>query len=329
MSGIFVLGSNSFAGSVFVDSALSEGHRLWGVNRSAESSAVFLPCKSNPRASAYQFRQMDINSDLPAVCEWMTETKPEYVVDFAGQGMVAESWQDPGQWYQTNIVSKAKIHDFLRKQDWLRKYIRISTPEVYGSTSSLIREDQPYRPSTPYAVSHAATDMSLTAFFNNYRFPVVLTRFANFFGPRQQLYRIVPRAILCAMTGRKLPLHGGGTSIRAFIHARDVASAVLATMARGKAGETYHFTPDRFVSIKEVVELICCKLGVDFERAVEVTADRPGKDQAYLMDASKARSELGWRPTISLEEGVDQTIGWVRANLEFMKTLSWDYAHKP
>jgi dTDP-glucose 4,6-dehydratase len=144
MAGIFVLGSNSFAGSVFVDSALSEGHRVWGANRSAESSAIFLPCKSNPRASAYQFRQLDINRDLSAICAWMTETRPEFVVDFAGQGMVAESWQDPGQWYQTNIVSKARLHDFLRKQDWLRKYIRISTPEVYGSTPSLIREDQPY-----------------------------------------------------------------------------------------------------------------------------------------------------------------------------------------
>jgi dTDP-glucose 4,6-dehydratase len=329
MAGILVLGSNSFAGSVFVDSALTEGHRVWGINRSAESSAVFLPCRSNPRASAYVFRQLDINYDLPAICQLLDEVKPDYLVDFAGQGMVAESWQDPAQWYQTNIVSKAKLHDFLRRQVWLQKYIRISTPEVYGSTSSLIGEDYSYRPSTPYAVSHAAIDMSLTALFNNYGFPVVLTRFANFFGPGQQLYRIVPRAILCALTGRKLPLHGGGTSVRAFIHARDVASGVLAAVARGVPGETYHFSPDRFFSIREVVELICRKLGVNFDEAVEVTDDRQGKDQAYLMNAAKARAELDWQPMISLDQGVEQTITWIRANFNYMKTLSWDYAHKP
>lgn len=329
MSGIFVLGSNSFAGSVFVDSALSQGHQVWGVNRSPEPSSIFLPYKSNPRATSYAFRQMDINRDLPALFEWFGAVRPAYVVDFAGQGMVAESWQEPAQWYQTNIVSKVRLHDFLRRQTWLEKYIRVSTPEVYGSTSRPIREDQPYRPSTPYAVSHAAIDMSLTAFHNNYRFPVVLTRFANFFGPGQQLYRIVPRAILCALVGKKLPLHGDGTSVRAFIHARDVASGLLAVIRKGIPGEVYHFSPDRYYSIREVVEIICRKLGVEFAKAVEVTADRPGKDQAYFMDASKARAELGWQPRITFEEGVDQTIGWIRANLDYLETVSWEYVHKP
>ena len=120
--------------------------------------------------------------------------------------------------------------------------------------------------------------MSLAAFHNNYRFPVVVTRFANFFGPGQQLYRIVPRAILCALVGKKLPLHGGGASVRAFIHARDVASGLLGVIRKGIPGEVYHFCPDRYYSIREVVEIICRKLGVEFAKAVEVTADRPGKD---------------------------------------------------
>lgn len=328
MAGIFILGSNSFAGSVFVDSALSEEHEVWGINRSAEPSPVFLPHKRNPRAGFYTFRQMDINHDLPALCGWLAELRPTCVVDFAGQGMVAESWQDPAQWFQTNIVSKVKLHDFLRRQPWLEKYIRVSTPEVYGSTSRPIREDQSYRPSTPYAVSHAAIDMSLTAFHNNYHFPVVIARFANFFGPGQQLYRIVPKTILCVLTGKKLPLHGGGTAVRAFIHARDVASGLLAVIRNGIPGHVYHFSPDRFYSVRDVVQIICRKLGVEFATAVEVTADRAGKDHAYLMDASRARAELGWQPAISFEDGVDQTIQWIRANLDYLKTLSWDYVHK-
>lgn len=289
---------------------------------------MFLPYKSNPRAGAYRFHQLHLVDDLGAMFRVLDEFQPEFVVDFAGQGMVAESWRQPELWYTTNLVSKVKLHDHLRKQSWLRKYVRVSTPEVYGSTDQLIREDHPYSPSTPYAVSHAAVDMSLAAFHRNYGFPVVLTRFANFYGPGQQLYRIVPKTILVALTGKKLPLHGGGTSIRAFIHARDVASALLLVLEKAVPGEVYHFSTTEFLSIRQVVERILAQLGIDFNTAVEVAAERPGKDQAYLMDASKAGRELGWKPQFGFDKGVAQTIDWIKGNLDAMRALPWDYAHK-
>jgi len=329
MARIAVLGSNSFAGAWFVDVALSAGHGVLGVNRSAEGSAIFLPYRANSRAKDYVFRQLDLNRDAEAICEALVAYEPEYIVDFAGQGMVAESWRRPEQWYRTNIVAKVRLHDFLRQQPWLRKYVRASTPEVYGSAAHRIREDQPYAPSTPYAVSHAAIDMSLAAFFRNYGFPMVLTRFANFYGPGQQLYRIVPRTVIYALAQRKLQLHGGGTSIRAFIHARDVAEGMLAVVERGRPGEVYHFSPDDFHSIREVVETICIQLGVPFDTVAQVAADRPGKDQAYLMDAGKARSELGWSPRYSLAQGVRETIRWVQDNFDEIRSLEWDYVHKP
>ena len=308
MARIGVLGSNSFAGASFVDVALTAGHCVLGINRSPESAPIFLPYRANPRADAYIFRQLDLNRNLDAICAALGEFRPEFVVDFAGQGMVAESWQRPEQWYETNIVSKVRLHDYLRNRDWLLKYVRISTPEVYGSTLDLIREEQPYAPSTPYAVSHAATDMSLIAFFRNYRFPAVLTRFANFFGPGQQLYRIIPRTVIYLLTGRKLALHGGGTSVRAFIHSRDVADGLLRVLERGEPGEVYHFSPNMFHSIRQVVETVCAELDVEFERAVEITAERPGKDLAYLMDATKATKRFGWNPRFTLIEGIRQTI---------------------
>lgn len=329
MSTVFVLGSNSFAGSVFVDAALTAGHRVLGVNRSPESRPMFLPYRSNPRAASYTFRQMDVNHDLDAICAWMEETRPEFVVDFAGQGMVAESWSAPEQWYTTNIVSKVKLHDRLRRHHWLQKYVRVSTPEVYGNTDGLIREGQRYNPSTPYAVSHAAIDMSLAAFHANYGFPVVFTRFANFFGPGQQLYRIVPRTLIYGRTGRTLQLHGGGTSVRAFIHGADVASGLLAAMDRGEPGDVYHFSTSRFLTIREAVEIMCRRMGVDFDAVVRVAPDRPGKDQAYLMDSTHAREALGWRDTIDFETGVDQTLAWVDRHLDEIRTLPLDYIHKP
>jgi len=329
MTRIAVIGSNSFAGASFVDAALSAGHEVLGINRSPEPSAIFLPYRKNARTSAYQFRRLDLNRDLDTLCAALADFAPASVVDFAGQGMVAESWTRPEQWYQTNIVAKVRLHDFLRTLASLGKYVRVSTPEVYGSTTELIREEQPYAPSTPYAVSHAAIDMSLLAFHRRYGFPVVLTRFANFFGPGQQPYRIVPRTIIYALLGRRLKLDGGGTSVRAFIHSRDVAAALLRVLEAGKPGEIYHFSPSEFHSIRSVVERICVELDIAFASFVDLAPERPGKDHAYLMDAAKVRAELDWQARVGLVEGIRETIAWVKANLAEIRSLPLEYVHKP
>lgn len=323
-----VLGSNSFAGSVFVDAVLNEGYEVIGISRSPEIKDIFAVYKKNKRANAFTFHQLDLNSDLDRIVEVIKITKPEYIIDFAGQGMVAESWAHPEQWYQTNIISKAKLHEFIRHCGWIKKYIRISTPEVYGSSSELIDESARYNPSTPYAVSHASIDMSLMAYFRNYNFPVVLTRFANFFGPGQQLYRIIPRTILYIRTGKKLKLHGGGTSVRSFIYAKDVAKGIVSVMNSGEIGSIYHFSTNEYSTIRQVVETICQRTGANFDDVVEIGEDRLGKDHAYLMDSKKARNELNWRPKYTLGEGIERTIEWIDESLDSIKEQAWDYIHK-
>lgn len=323
-----IIGANSFAGSAFVLKALNDDVEVIGFNRSPEVSDIFLQYKKSPNKNHYNFYQADINHDLPKIIEILEAFKPEVIVDFAGQGMVAESWENPAQWYTTNIVAKVKLHDYLRKCEWLKRFIRISTPEVYGSHENKIEENWQFNPTTPYAVSHAAVDMSLKAFHQNYRFPVVFTRFANFYGQGQQLYRIVPRTIIYALTGRKLYLHGGGTSIRAFIHAKDVAAGIMKSINKGEPGDIYHFSPKLFYSIKQVVEIICKEVGVTFDDFVEMAPDRAGKDKAYLMDSEKARKELGWNDEISLIQGINETVAWVKENLDEINTLPLDYIHK-
>lgn len=323
-----IIGSNSFAGAAFVLKALGTGAKVIGFNRSPEGSEIFLQYKKSSNKENYTFYQADINYDLEKIQDILNMFEPEVIVDFSGQGMVAESWENPAQWYTTNIVAKVMLHDFLRKRNWLKKFIRISTPEVYGSQDSQIAESWAFNPSTPYAVSHAAIDMSLKAFHHNYDFPVVFTRYANFYGSGQQLYRIVPRTIIYALTGRKLYLHGGGSSIRAFIHSTDVSDGILKSITQGKSGEIYHFSPIQFYTIKEVVGAICNSVGVDFSDLVEMAPDRAGKDKAYLMDSSKARVELGWNDKTSLIEGIDETVKWVKENLTEINSLPLDYIHK-
>jgi dTDP-glucose 4,6-dehydratase len=328
MDKIFVLGSNSFSGAHFTEYALSEGAAVWGISRSSEPPSIFLPYR-NKAVTNFNFFQYDLNNNLNEIIELTTNIKPTYFVNFASLSMVGESWLAPGDWFLTNTVSTIKLHDELRKLNVLKRYVHISTPEVYGNKEGLLQESFNFNPSTPYAVSRAATDFSLQTFFNTYQFPVVTTRAANVYGPCQQLYRIIPRTILYVLLGKKLQLHGGGKSLRSFIHIQDVARATWRIMQDGINGQTYHISTAKMLSIIDLVKCICEKLNVDFEKHTELVEDRLGKDVAYELDSSKLRTELQWQPTYELETGLDECIDWVKSNFEILKNLPFNYQHKP
>ena len=179
------------------------------------------------------------------------------------------------------------------------------------------------------AASRAACDLHLQTFINQYQFPAVWTRSANVYGPGQQLYRIIPRTILSIKLGQKLQLHGGGHSVRSFIHIDDVSSATLAIARSAPAGECYHLSTARFISIRDLVVMICRMMNADFAQIAQITDDRPGKDAAYTLDSTKARQTLGWHDTVSLEDGVRATIAWIEAHLDEIRRQPFDYIHKP
>jgi dTDP-glucose 4,6-dehydratase len=324
-----VLGSNSFSGASSVDDLLARGADVIGVSRSGEPHRAFLPYRWSGGDQKFRFHQLDLNRDLDAVGDLIEHERPGYVLNFAAQSMVAESWENPDHWFTTNVVSTVRLHERLRRCDFLKTYVHVTTPEVYGNVEGVIREDQPFNPSTPYAVSRAAADMSLRTYFASYGFPVVFTRAANVYGPGQQLYRIVPRTIMCVKLGEKLQLQGGGTSERSFIHARDVADATYKAAVHGKPGETFHISTDRVVTIRALVEMICARLGVPFEKHVEIAGERLGKDAAYRLDSGKLRRDLGWTDRVSLEEGIDETIRWVETFFADLKAQPMRYIHKP
>jgi len=144
---IFVLGSNSFSGASFVDYALSLGATVNGASRSPEPNPAFLPYRwaNDPTQRArFRFEQLDLNRDTDRIAKAIEHFRPDYVVNFAAQSMVAESWLYPEHWYQTNVVANVQLHEKIRRFDFIKKYVHVSTPEVYGTCSGNVTEEQPF-----------------------------------------------------------------------------------------------------------------------------------------------------------------------------------------
>ena len=327
-SPILVLASNSFSGSSFVDHLLTAGYKVIGVSRSTETPLVFALYKNNKNYKNFTFQQVDLNSDLNAIAEIVSKHQVEFIFNFAAQSMVAQSWDSPEDWYQTNVVSLSLLGSLLIKERSVKKFIHFTTPEVYGSTSGWLKESFNFAPSTPYAISRATGDWHLKALFENNGFPVIFTRAANVYGSGQQLYRIIPKTILSALTGKKLSLHGGGKSIRSFIHINDVSTALTAIMNTGEVGQSYHISTNEMISIFDLVQEIATLLGVEVNDLIEQGPERAGKDFAYQLSSEKIRSELGWRDEVTLGKGLKDTVDWAKSNLDTLKTLPDTYEHK-
>ena len=325
---ILILGSNSFSATCFIDYLLSAGYKVIGVSRSEEVARVFRPYETNSNLTAFSFLQIDTRVGAKAITELVKANQIEYIFNFAAQSMVAQSWDYPEHWYQTNVVALAELGNVLIKEKSIKRFVHFTTPEVYGSTSGWLNEGFSFAPSTPYAVSRAAGDWHLKCLFDNYGFPVIFTRAANVYGPGQQLYRIIPRTILSALSGQKLPLHGGGKSIRSFIHIDDVSSALEAIMNHGENGDSYHISTDAITSIFDLVKTLANLLKIDVEELVERGPERPGKDFAYQLSSEKIRTELGWTDKIDLNAGLADTLKWAELHLDDLRKLPIDYEHK-
>lgn len=325
---IIVVGSNSFSGSDFIDLLLEKKYySVVGISRSPEKDPVFLPYKRHTQGD-FEFYQMDMNKDLGRLTQLVDSFQPDYVVNFAAQSEVAPSWENPGHWFQTNAVAITELANMLKDRKFLKRYVHISSPEVYGTCEGVVKENAPLNPSTPYAASKAAGDLSLWTFVKNFGFPMTMIRSTNVYGAHQQLFKIIPRSAIYTKSGRTIELHGGGQAVKSYIHIRDVSSGELAAMENGRIGELYHLSPDQGIAVKDVVRIICEKMGVDFAGATKMVAERLGQDKAYVIDSTKARNELGWKPRIGFEEGLEDVVRWVNDNFLKIQSTPLAYVHK-
>jgi dTDP-glucose 4,6-dehydratase len=330
MKTVVVLGANAFSGQDFVDLLLDDPDwRVIGVSRSAERSAAFLRYRRRAVLSRYSYHRLDMNRDMEALLGLLDAEQPEYIVNFAAQSEVAPSWEHPEHWFETNTVALAKLVNHLRRRDYVRRYLHISSPEVYGSCVGTVLEDAPVNPSTPYAASKASADLLLSTYHKQFGFPLLTVRATNVYGAGQQLFKIIPRTVIYLRLGQRVELHGGGHAVKSYIHIRDVSRGELAILERGRIGQIYHLSPDAGIAVRDVVRLLAERMGSSLERATLNVEERPGQDAAYIIDSTLARQELAWAPRMSIEQGLAEVVDWVDRYWDEISSASLSYQHAP
>ena len=322
MKKILILGCNSFSGNHLISFLIKKNFEVIGCSKSKLSENKFncLELLPKKKLKKFKFVKVDINKNFKKLETLISHHKPSIIVDFLGQGMVAESWIYPYLTFNTNVLSKIKLYEFLKKQNFLKKYIKISTPEVFGSTKIKSPKHKVYNPSTPYALSHSTLENYLILLFKQFAFPVIISRFSNFYGPYQKLYRLIPLAIHKAESKEKFPLDGGGKSRRSFIFSEDFCNAIYKLIQKGKVGECYQFSSREYLSIKKIVEIIYKIRNLNPKKYLITVKDRPGKDQDYKIFDNDTRKKLNWKNKTKIIDGIHQVLNWyTKYKKEFKK----------
>jgi len=249
---------------------------------------------------------------MDLLLELLDKIKPDVIVNFAAQGEGAVSWKHSWRFFETNSMALAKLCEELMKRDWLERFIQIGTSEMYGSVSHATKEDEPIKPTSPYAASKVAFDMYLMSVFQYLKFPMNIIRPSNAYCPGQLLHRVIPKAIMCGLNGKKLPLQGGGRAEKSYIHARDLGRAIHLVAEGAKLGKIYNAGPTHPTSIKQVVELCAEALNMPFDQLCEMAPDRLGQDSRYWLDSSAIKADLGWEPQVFWAEGLQEMVEWGR-----------------
>lgn len=258
----------------------------------------------------YEYHARHVTYELDLLLELLDEKKPDVIVCFAAQGEGAVSWKHSWRFFETNCVGLSHLTEELGKRDYLERFIQIGTSELYGSVSHAAKEDDPIRPSSPYSASKAAFDLHLLAVSKHLSFPMNIIRPSNAYCPGQLLHRVIPRTIVMAKKGEKLPLHGGGKAEKSYLHARDLGRAIHLVAEKAPLGTVYNAGPAEPTSIRRVVELCADALGKPFEDICEVAEERLGQDSRYWLDSSAIKRDVGWETQISWEEGLAEMVEW-------------------
>jgi dTDP-glucose 4,6-dehydratase len=273
----------------------------------------------------YEYHARHVTHELDLLLELLDRERPEVIVNFAAQGEGAVSWKHSWRFFETNSMALSRLVEELMKRDWLERFIQIGTSEMYGSVEHATKEDEPIKPTSPYAASKVAFDMYLDSVHRYLKFPMNIIRPSNAYCPGQLLHRVIPKAIWCGLTGNKLPLHGGGRAEKSYIHARDLGRAIHLVSEKAPLGVTYNAGPEKPTSIREVVERCAKALGMPFEQLCTMSADRLGQDSRYWLDSTRIKRDMAWEPQIGWDEGLREMVEWGKRYLPVIKDWPTGY----
>ena len=273
----------------------------------------------------YTYHAYHVTHEMDLLLELLDREKPQVIVNYAAQGEGAVSWKHSWRFFETNSMALARLAEELMKRSYLERFIQIGTSEMYGSVDHATTEEEPIKPTSPYAASKVAFDMYLLSVHKFLKFPMNIIRPSNAYCPGQLLHRVVPKAVVCGLTGRKLPLQGGGRAEKSYIHARDLGRAIHLVAEKAPLGTIYNAGPPQPISIRSLVEKTATALGMKFEDLCEVTGDRLGQDSRYWLDSSAIKRDLGWEPQISIEEGLKEMVAWGRKYVDQLRDWPMDY----
>ncbi len=330
---ILVTGGAGFIGSAVVRLAIARGHEV--VNLDSLTYAANLenvaPVADSP---LYRFEQADLR-DRAALDRALQTHKPDAIMHLAAESHVDRSIDGPGDFIETNVTGTYNLLEAARAY-WTAqgrpegfRFHHISTDEVFGSLgeSGQFTEDTPYDPRSPYSASKAASDHLVRAWHETYGLPVVLTNCSNNYGPYHFPEKLVPVVILNALHGKPIPVYGDGGNVRDWLYVEDHADALLLVLEQGRLGRSYNIGGENEARNIDLVRTICAEMdrlrpeAAPHERLITFVTDRPGHDRRYAIDPGRIRDELGWRPSVTVEEGLRRTVQWYLENEDWWRPL--------
>lgn len=331
---LLVTGGAGFIGSAVVRQAIAAGHAV--VNLDALTYAACLDnVASVADAPGYAFEQADIR-DRAAVDAVFAKHQPDAVMHLAAESHVDRSIDGPGDFIDTNITGTFNMLEAARKY-WVEagrpeafRFHHISTDEVFGSLGATgqFTEATPYDPRSPYSASKAASDHLVRAWAETYGLPVVLTNCSNNYGPFHFPEKLIPVVILNALAGKPIPIYGDGSNVRDWLYVEDHAEALLLVLQKGALGRCYNIGGENERSNLELVQTICAILDEkqpletgSYADLISFVTDRPGHDARYAIDPARISSELGWRPSVTVEQGLEKTVQWYLDNRPWWQAL--------
>ena len=331
---LLVTGGAGFIGSAVVRLAVSRGHEV--VNLDALTYAACLDNVAEAAASdLYTFEKADIR-DRAALDRIFARHQPDAVMHLAAESHVDRSIDGPADFIETNITGTFNMLEAARAY-WQRqgrpdtfRFHHISTDEVFGSLGAegQFTETTPYDPRSPYSASKASSDHLVRAWHETYGLPVVMTNCSNNYGPYHFPEKLVPVIILNALAGKPLPIYGNGANVRDWLFVEDHADALLLVVQKGVVGRSYNIGGENERTNLDLVHTLCAILDAKRPKAsgsyadqITFVTDRPGHDARYAIDPSRIRDELGWRPSVTVEQGLDRTVDWYLANEAWWRPL--------